>query len=1018
MDQTARLPLGGRRWQRYEKTLRFTGVDLTGADMRLQVRLYRNAPGTPVIDLLTVTNGNAQGIRLISVDEVDGRSVSTVGIIINETTMEGTPYMGEAGADSVFAYDLQINPAGGFKQVWAEGEFWVLAAVTGADSATPSDTIGSSSAQRQRPNFSPAPSQFQIGDTITTVELSGGQGPRGESGSTQHVTFVATEGQTTFPATGTFTVDDAGDSFSYSQGSIAVYDGTRFLGYGVDYTAPGGVAPIVLASGVPADTVLTVYAGLTIGIVAPTAVTLLSDEVDVASYPGTTIEEDPFRLDHDNVRYQNAQIDVTTVGGENFGKAARFFRGRGSGTTLSDASDPTIGSTGSVPAYMRAAAGDWLLDAWSVNGTVIRQNDGSVVVTPNPNETGNVLPGVVVRWEGAAFRRPPRDLYPEGPRDFGVLRPYIFSGEPPLSAGTVDSFGVVEVSDYFVGNKFEGRGTLKGENFRRGYNENANDFMLSGATDCEVEVIGYASSSDVVHWGSSALGPSGGGNEQRRCRNKGCKTKVTADGLNRNNRNVVSIINGDGMKTGIRARRFTKAGGAAALDAWNPNTGVSAPSPFDGEPNAFFERKPFIANTDTEVYAEDCGGGAALLLPDNNSFPNSQATQNHKVKVTAVRCDRGYIQQGGNKPARPYNIEVDLTAIDCLRPYEILSGGARLKVFALNCTQAAYHGYFATACADLHLTGEFVNCGAASGVTIENRGWDGGSMQNVKFTNCPTIAIRHFPQADSSQITQNLVIDNVDFGAGLTFPQYVDVGAVMKFGSIFETRVRYNADNPNQSWRAVGAPVRSIPGSGLYKAGQELIASPLNEPGWFRTIRAIATNLSGPPSFVIQDEIGGLAPYTGPNAGTLASFTKTNMMVNDGRATATGVPAVARYTGTAINTAGMNGLTPGSGTSTVYVGVTGAAFPTGPADILFGIWFGDTSTGYVARAVLAGSPAGTSKTFKRGDFWNVTSQRNGTSTVTVAGTPLHTTSLPNSPFYPVILIMTAGETITITGVSP
>jgi hypothetical protein len=183
MDNVAYLPLGGRRWQRYGKTLRFLGVDLTSADMRLQVRLYRNAPGAPLIDLQTVTNGNAEGLRLVSVTQVDGKPVSTVSLIVNETTMEGTPFMGEAGADSVFAYDAQITPAGGFKQVWLEGQFWVLSAVTGAESAPAGLGTSYSGSQYPRPDLGTGSSTFQVGDSIVSVEIRAGEGPPGPPGA-------------------------------------------------------------------------------------------------------------------------------------------------------------------------------------------------------------------------------------------------------------------------------------------------------------------------------------------------------------------------------------------------------------------------------------------------------------------------------------------------------------------------------------------------------------------------------------------------------------------------------------------------------------------------------------------------------------------------------------------------------------------------------------------------------------------------------------------------------------------
>ena len=181
MDKTARLPLGARRWQRFAKTFSIRGVDLTGADLRMQLRLYPNAPGAPLVDLLTVANGNAQGLRLVSVAMDGDVPVSTIEAVINETTIEELPFAGEAGGDTVLAYDLQVNPAGGYKAVWIEGEFWVLAAVTGADGAPDTGTMYDGT-RRARPNFTPGTTMFQIGDSIVDVTIGGGSGPKGDDG--------------------------------------------------------------------------------------------------------------------------------------------------------------------------------------------------------------------------------------------------------------------------------------------------------------------------------------------------------------------------------------------------------------------------------------------------------------------------------------------------------------------------------------------------------------------------------------------------------------------------------------------------------------------------------------------------------------------------------------------------------------------------------------------------------------------------------------------------------------------
>jgi hypothetical protein len=757
---------------------------------------------------------------------------------------------------------------------------------------------------------------------------------------------------------------------------------------------------------------------------------LLGDEVDVSSYPGTSTAEDPYRLDHDNVRYRNAQLDVTTVGSSNYKKAVRFFPGRGSGIPLDDGYDPTIGWEGPVPLYMRAELGDWTTDSWSPNDTVIRLNDGSIVITPNPTETGNIFPGVVVRWHGAAFRRPPRDLYPEDGRDQGVLRPYIFFGEAPISAGTVGADNVVEVSDYFVGNRFEGWGILKGENFRRSYNENANDWMMSGVTNVFIQVIGYASSSDVVHWGSSSLGPDAQGNERRRARNKNIEWEVIADGLNTNNRNAVSTINVDGEVGTLIATRFTKRGGAAALNGWNPATGVAAVAPHDGEPNSYFEKKPFYRNTNISGKITKSGNGWALLLPDGNAFPNVPASENHTRNFTVEDSRCGFTVQGGNVQARPYKIGGKTISIACDVPGEVLSAGCTVSGYARDCPKALHIGYFATAASDFHLEDyEFIRCGAASGTVIENRGWLGGSMRRVKFTQCPNvIAIAHYPPQDQSQLTRDVIFDDIDFDPNLAYAHYVFSGAIVLPAGMKETNVRYNGVK-TENWVVPGGTVLKIPGSGLLIAGQEFYGHPRFEPGAPYIMRVTQTNTSGPPIIAVQQQMSGFIEDADLPASAVTSSNISamrNMSMNKGRFKVTGGNAVA--VGTNVGPQfGVAVQTPFSGTQAFYAGVR--IYPSGGSiagvdyrNMYLGVWFSDTTGGQLGRAVpvLGGAPGGAAFNFKYGDTVQILTPGQG-GEATIVYTPAGGASVTifnggingTVPYQPLLVGAVVGETIRV-----
>ncbi len=159
MQQPARIDLAGDRWVAFVRTLPIVNADLTGAVLSLQVRLYPDAPGVPLVDLTTVTSGASQGVRVAAavtgtiaahvaagrLDEIPGTinpltgaayagsdvvTVSVIGIRINETAMEALPYPAERGGDTELAWDIHITPAGQLKDKYAGGAFTVRAGAT------------------------------------------------------------------------------------------------------------------------------------------------------------------------------------------------------------------------------------------------------------------------------------------------------------------------------------------------------------------------------------------------------------------------------------------------------------------------------------------------------------------------------------------------------------------------------------------------------------------------------------------------------------------------------------------------------------------------------------------------------------------------------------------------------------------------------------------------------------------------------------------------------------------------
>lgn len=136
MAHTAYLPIIADRYGALVRHIFVVGLDLTGLDMRAQVRLYGDVPGAPLVDLAPVSNGNAQGLRLVEVTSDDaGLPTSHVEIVINETTMEMLPYAGEIGDATTLAWDWQVTIAGRKRRL-AKGEFQITGdGVTGAEAA-------------------------------------------------------------------------------------------------------------------------------------------------------------------------------------------------------------------------------------------------------------------------------------------------------------------------------------------------------------------------------------------------------------------------------------------------------------------------------------------------------------------------------------------------------------------------------------------------------------------------------------------------------------------------------------------------------------------------------------------------------------------------------------------------------------------------------------------------------------------------------------------------------------------
>jgi len=127
------LPLTVQRGTPFVYRIDFPGYDLSTAGLAAQVRLYRDQPGAPLIDLSTA-QPQAEGLSVVVTLSSGGLPTSTLQIRINETTIEQLlpfPDNGLEPGDRVpLAWDLHltISPIG--KRRWVEGPFTISPGVT------------------------------------------------------------------------------------------------------------------------------------------------------------------------------------------------------------------------------------------------------------------------------------------------------------------------------------------------------------------------------------------------------------------------------------------------------------------------------------------------------------------------------------------------------------------------------------------------------------------------------------------------------------------------------------------------------------------------------------------------------------------------------------------------------------------------------------------------------------------------------------------------------------------------
>lgn len=116
------------RWAPYTRLIDFEGYDFSAATFAMEVRLYRDAPGAPLLALGNAA-ANAQGISC-TVTTTAGVPTSHVLFRINKATLTGILLnAGRPGEDVRLVQDLHITGGGLPETRFTEGDFTILAGV-------------------------------------------------------------------------------------------------------------------------------------------------------------------------------------------------------------------------------------------------------------------------------------------------------------------------------------------------------------------------------------------------------------------------------------------------------------------------------------------------------------------------------------------------------------------------------------------------------------------------------------------------------------------------------------------------------------------------------------------------------------------------------------------------------------------------------------------------------------------------------------------------------------------------
>lgn len=293
--------------------------------------------------------------------------------------------------------------------------------------------------------------------------------------------------------------------------------------------------------------------------------------------------------------------------------------------------------------------------------------------------------------------------------------------------------------------------TLEDDVVRRGFSEHHHLMHLNGVTGLQLDRVAFRGfRGDGLHLGSGHI--LGMERHNRTVAIRHC----LFDGINSNNRNGITIIDGEGVR--IEDCQFLNCtrsghGGAAArpedrawqADPFDIRTGLSMPGAIDCEPNA--DRFAIIRDVSIERCRFTGGGGAAvaLLLRPNNLLDTPH--RGFRIRDCVIERQRagfsfgGYVGQDAISHAADYDVLYeDNSLTECDRPF--LINGARGLAMRRNrfsdCALAAELGYTEYNHRCTLADNEFVRLGyglhGLNGMLIRNA--DDILLERNRFVDC------------------------------------------------------------------------------------------------------------------------------------------------------------------------------------------------------------------------------------------------------------------------------------------